>query len=73
MNKQHHFSETRKENLKEVLELVQKNGPVSQNKIIGLIDWYLGKTEKTALTYLRTLQATDLIKWNDKKKVWKIA
>lgn len=71
--KQHHFSVGRTENLKAVFELIKEHGPIKQSKILALIDLYQGKTEKTALTYLRTLQNTDMIKWDGKKEVWQVA
>jgi len=70
--KENPWSKNRREAIQKVKELIRVNEPVKNNRILALIDIELGKTEKTALSYLRTLQNADFIKFDGDKETWSI-
>ena len=65
------FVKGKRETVEMVRKLIEKEGEISQTKLIGVMGVY-GCTEKTTVSYLRNLQDADFIEFDAKKQVWKI-
>jgi len=72
VNMKNPFVEIRKQRIQEIKELIRKEQPIKNKRLMALVAVEIGTTEKTTLGMIRALHDADFIEWNGKDDSWSI-
>ncbi len=70
--KENPFVLVRKQRIQEIKELIRKEQPIKNSRLMALVAVEIGTTEKTTLAMIRALHDAGFIEWNGKDDTWSI-